>query len=82
MRPAGRASEESDDHLARPEAHASAQSAMTFGPGPCSGPSRQSIVTASADETAQSGGSVERSGIEHDRRRRDAKLDVSAPEYA
>lgn len=47
--------------------------AMTFGPEPGSGLLRQSIVTASADETVRSAGSVERSGIERGRRRRDAE---------
>lgn len=49
---------------------------MTFGSEPGSGLSRQSIVTASADETAQSDGSVERSGIERGRRRRDVAPDL------
>lgn len=50
--------------------------AMTFEPEPGSGLSRQSIVTASADETVRSGGSVERSGIERGRRRRDVAPDL------
>jgi hypothetical protein len=50
---------------------------MTFGPEPGSGPFASAIVTASADETARSGGLVERSDIERDRRRRDAKYFTS-----
>lgn len=45
---------------------------MTFGPEPGSGLFASAIVTASADETARSAGSVERSGIERGRHRRDA----------
>ena len=71
LRPAGRASEESDDHPARPEANASARQRDDLRAGaklrPC-----VSDRYGEADETLRSGGSVERSGIERGRRRRGA----------
>jgi hypothetical protein len=73
LRPAGRASEESDDHLARPEANASARTRDDLRDG-ARLPPRVSDRYGKGDETAQSGGSVKRSGIERGRRRRDAKL--------
>ena len=71
MHPAERASEESDDHPARPEAHAIARQRDDLRAGaklrPC-----VSDRYGEADETLRSGGSVERSGLERGRRRRGA----------
>lgn len=71
LRPAGRASEESDDHTARPEAIASARQRDDLRAGAKLRP-RVSDRYGEAEEMARSGGSVERSGIERGRRRRDA----------
>lgn len=71
MRSAGRASEESDDHPARPEANASARQRDDLRDGARLRP-RVSDRRGEPDETMRSGGSVERSGIERGRRRKDA----------
>lgn len=73
LRPAGRASEESDDHTARPDAIASARKRDDLRVGARLRP-RVSDRYGEADETLRSSGSVKRSGIERGRRRRDAKL--------
>ena len=72
MRPAGRTSEESDDHPARPEANASARTRDDLRAGARLRP-RISDRHGEADETTRSGGSLERSGIERSRHRRDAE---------
>ena len=71
LRAAERASEESDAPTARPEAHASARERDDDPVGERR--PRVSDRYGKADETARSDGSVERSGIERGRHRRDAK---------
>jgi hypothetical protein len=71
LRPAGRASEESDDHPARPEAIASARQRDDLRARAWFR-SRVSDRHGEADETMRSGGSVKRSEIERGRRRRGA----------